>query len=83
MIRYWTSHAEGILESLREDKSLVEQLSPSAFSHPNSPNWQDHSTSKECEMFENAAGGEDELAEMTGSKAHHVIINQPQVCGSC
>lgn len=70
--RYWSSKAEEILGSLDAKKSLVEQLSPAAFSHPWSPNWQDHSTQAECDTFEQVIGGEDALARLTGSKAHHV-----------
>ena len=71
-IRYWSAHAEGILGNLNKHQSLAEQVAPEAFSYPNSPNWQDHSTTEQCEIFEKVAGGETELARMTGSKAHHV-----------
>jgi xylulokinase len=45
---------------------------PNAFSYPYSPNWQDHSTTAECEFIEEQVGGPEELAKITGSKAHHV-----------
>ncbi len=68
---YWSSDAEELLRKLDAKRSLEEQL-PSAFSHPYSPNWQDASTQKECDEFDAALGGPEELAQATGSKAHHV-----------
>jgi xylulokinase len=68
---YWGEKAESLLKSLDSSKSLEEQLS-GAFSHPFSPNWQDASTQKECDEFDAFLGGPEQLAEATGSKAHHV-----------
>jgi xylulokinase len=68
---YWSSDAEELLKKLDAKRSLEEQL-PSAFSHPYSPNWQDASTQKECDEFDAALGSPEELAQATGSKAHHV-----------
>ncbi|KAK4188700.1 putative xylulose kinase [Podospora australis] len=67
---YWSHQAEELLAGLNSDKSLVEQLTP-AFSHPYAPNWQDHSTQHECDKFEEAVGGAERLAQITGSAAHH------------
>jgi xylulokinase len=70
---FWSAASEGILANLKSEKTLVEQLSPGGFSHPWSPNWQDASTQKECDEFDAALeGGEEKLAQVTGSKAHHV-----------
>lgn len=77
---FWSRDAEGLLKSLDPNKSLVEQLEPSAevgerkgaFSHPHSPNWQDASTQKQCDAFDKELGSPEILAEATGSKAHHV-----------
>jgi xylulokinase len=68
---YWSLDAEARLRALEKDKSLEEQLSE-AFSHPFSPNWQDASTQTECDEFDALLGGPEVLAEVTGSKAHHV-----------
>lgn len=43
-----------------------------AFSYPYSPNWQDASTQAECDDFDHEMGSAEDLAEITGSKAHHV-----------
>jgi xylulokinase len=70
--RYWSIKAESILASLDSKAPLVEQLTSEAFTHPWSPNWQDHSTQAECEQFEEATGNAETLARITGSRAHHV-----------
>jgi len=72
---YWSQAADRLLEALDPSKTLVEQLVPSAFSHPWSPNWQDASTRRECDRFNECLGGEEDLAKVTGSRAHHVSLN--------
>ncbi|EDN08167.1 hypothetical protein HCAG_04677 [Histoplasma mississippiense (nom. inval.)] len=67
---YWNSDAEKILAALDAGKGLEEQVAP-ALSHPYSPNWQDASTQRECDQFDEYLGSPAELAEVTGSKAHH------------
>lgn len=76
---FWSQKAEEMLAGLKGDKSLVEQLGDGAngqehgaFSHPHSPNWQDASTQKQCEAFNAFFGSPEELANVTGSSAHHV-----------
>lgn len=68
---YWGQDAERLLNTLDPAKTLQEQLQ-GAFSHPYSPNWQDSSTQKECDEFEEIMGGPEQLALATGSRAHHV-----------
>ena len=68
---YWGDEAESLLKNLDSSKSLQDQL-PAALSHPYSPNWQDSSTQKECDEFDAILGSQENLAQATGSKAHHV-----------
>lgn len=68
---FWSADAESILASLDHGKPLVEQLEKS-LTHPWSPNWQDQSTQKECDAFDAELGGRENLAQATGSGAHHV-----------
>ena len=68
---YWTSEGERALGDMDPAVSIQAQLS-NAFSYPFSPNWQDASTQKECEEFDQELVGEGQLAQETGSKAHHV-----------
>lgn len=70
---YWSQKGEEVLGALETEKSLVEQLKDT-FAHPWSPNWQDASTQAECDAFDRELGGEEKLAEITGSKAHHVSL---------
>jgi hypothetical protein len=77
---FWSKEAESLLASLDADKTLLEQLSneqKSAFAHPHSPNWQDASTQQQCDKFDVELKDPETLAEVTGSKAHHVRIPCP------
>ena len=64
------------LAELSEGKGLMEQLhsseQPVAFTNRFSPNWQDASTQSQCDVFDACLGSSSALAEVTGSKAHHV-----------
>lgn len=68
---YWSKTGEEILGNLDAKDTLVDQLTK-AFAHPFSPNWQDGSTQKECDKYDAELGSAEKLAELTGSKAHHV-----------
>jgi xylulokinase len=69
---FWSLKAETLLAALEPGRSLVEQLGLEAFSHGYSPNWQDATTQSQCEQFDQLLGGPEQLADVTGSKAHHV-----------
>jgi xylulokinase len=84
---FWSHDAENLLRELDAGKSLVEQLEPEskgertgAFSHPFSPNWQDASTQAQCEEFDARLGSPEKLAQITGSKAHHVSLFRLYQC---
>lgn len=70
---YWSKDGVSNLTKLNvKSGELVDQLtSNESFTFPNSPNWQDHSTGKEIEVFELIAGDSGKLAELTGSRAHY------------
>ena len=72
---YWSHEGEQVLGSLDKTKSIYQQLCH-AFSYPFSPNWQDASTQTECNVFDKHLGDAHQLALVTGSKAHHVIVSQ-------
>lgn len=82
---YWSASGEGLLSNLNPRATLVDELAENAFSHALSPNWQDASTQKECDSFDAALGSPDELAQVTGSKAHHVSFRSRQFlsCPGC
>ncbi|KAI1116983.1 xylulose kinase-like protein [Nemania sp. NC0429] len=68
---YWSGDAEAILKGLDPGRSLLEQLDARAFAFEFAPNWQDHSTQRECDDFDGHLGGPQKLADVSGSSAHH------------
>lgn len=69
---YWSSQAESLLEQLNKkpEKDLLHYVSSVAFARQTAPNWQDHSTAKQCQEFEECIGGPEKMAQLTGSRAH-------------
>ncbi|EEH42881.2 xylulokinase [Paracoccidioides brasiliensis Pb18] len=70
---YRNAEAERVLASLDAGEGLEGQVA-TALSHPFSPNWQDASTQRECDEFDEVLGGSGELTEVTRSKAHHIAL---------
>ncbi|KAI2642890.1 xylulose kinase-like protein [Xylaria nigripes] len=68
---YWSSDAEATLRSLDPKRALVEQLDDRVFAYEFAPNWQDGSTQCECDDFDAHLGSGKNLAEVSGSSAHH------------
>ncbi|KIJ65636.1 hypothetical protein HYDPIDRAFT_88220 [Hydnomerulius pinastri MD-312] len=77
---YWSEEAEKALASMDPTRSLAEpgHLAPHAFSLPNAPIWQDSSTTKDCRDLEEAVGGPQVLADLTGSRAYERFTG-PQI----
>lgn len=72
---YWGKEAEKKLNKIKkgdgETEGRLVDILDGAFSLDTSPNWQDHSTGEEIKDFENSVGGSEELASITGSRAHY------------
>ncbi|KAI8385009.1 uncharacterized protein BYT42DRAFT_564400 [Radiomyces spectabilis] len=66
---YWSAKGVEALKNLDPSQPLTEQFS-NAFSRAQSPIWQDASTTKECRALEQFVGGDQALANLTGSKAY-------------
>ncbi|KAM4689628.1 xylulose kinase [Discoglossus pictus] len=66
---YWKRGARGVLQNLSTDLPLHDILK-ACFSLKDSPIWMDSSTTAECRHLEEAVGGPQELANITGSRAY-------------
>lgn len=75
---YWSTEAVSLLAGLDPKQTLTEQLSPRAFSRQKAPIWQDSSTTAECRLLEEALGGPQALADLTGSRAYERFTG-PQI----
>src|SRR5580765_8053751 len=65
---YLNAKASEMLGALDPDRSLVDQVRP-MLSRNEAPIWMDSSTSAECREIEVAVGGDQVLAQRTGSRA--------------
>ncbi|CAJ0911610.1 15979_t:CDS:2 [Entrophospora sp. SA101] len=66
---YWSENSLGILENLNPTEILVSQFI-NAFSIPDSPTWQDSSTTEQCKNLEKLIGGKEILVNLSGSIAY-------------
>ncbi|RWS31213.1 xylulose kinase-like protein [Leptotrombidium deliense] len=66
---YWKKGANEVLKNLDPNKFLHTQLQD-VFSIRESPVWMDSSTTKQCKQLEDAVGGPENLATITGSRAY-------------
>ncbi|EEZ98930.1 xylulose kinase [Tribolium castaneum] len=74
---YWQKGSEKLLSNLNPSEFLHQQLA-SSFTIANSPVWMDSSTSKQCKELEDAVGGPQKLAEITGSRGYERFTG-PQI----
>ena len=75
---YWQTGSNAILKKLDSTQFLHHQLA-STFSVYNSPVWMDSSTGKQCKILEEGIGGQQKLAEITGSRAYERFTGS-QIC---
>ena len=66
---FWRTGAGQMLKNLRPDKFMHDELAH-AFSILDSPIWMDSSTGNQCKILEEAVGGPEALAKITGSRAY-------------
>eukprot|EP00730_Choanoeca_flexa_P005907 TRINITY_DN12048_c0_g1_i1.p1 TRINITY_DN12048_c0_g1~~TRINITY_DN12048_c0_g1_i1.p1 ORF type:complete len:542 (+),score=99.08 TRINITY_DN12048_c0_g1_i1:41-1666(+) len=66
---YWSHDGVKQLSELKPELTLAEQLQ-TAFATADCPIWMDSSTSRQCRELEEAVGGAQALAELTGSSAY-------------
>ncbi|KAJ3089636.1 hypothetical protein HK102_005886 [Quaeritorhiza haematococci] len=74
---YWAKGASKVLASVKPSLPLHEQLKD-VFIVKDSPIWQDSSTAEECRKLENAVGGPENLARITGSAGYERFTG-PQI----
>ncbi|KAF8887311.1 hypothetical protein BD779DRAFT_512986 [Infundibulicybe gibba] len=74
---YWSTAAPGLLR-ISTLPARFSTAGPAAFSTPRAPIWQDASTTAECTELEEAAGGAQALADLTGSRAYERFTG-PQI----
>uniref|UniRef100_A0A6A7G8W2 Xylulose kinase n=1 Tax=Hirondellea gigas TaxID=1518452 RepID=A0A6A7G8W2_9CRUS len=67
---WWKRGAAETLNNLDATRFLHNQLTVSIFSKPNAPVWLDSTTTLQCNNLEEAVGGAQRLADVTGSRAY-------------
>ena len=72
---YWRTGANKILQSLKSSNGFLHSQLANAFSISDSPVWMDSSTKTECEMLEEAVGGAQALANITGKILESVFMS--------
>ena len=72
---YWRTGANKILQSLKSSNGFLHSQLANAFSMSDSPVWMDSSTKTECEMLEEAVGGAQALANITGKILESVFMS--------
>ncbi|MEE6524376.1 hypothetical protein FKM82_023808, partial [Ascaphus truei] len=76
---YWKEGTRELLQNLSAGRPL-HKLLESCFSLQDSPIWMDSSTTAECRYLEEAVGGAQELANLTGSRAYEVRVGYRCYC---
>jgi xylulokinase len=74
---YLTTGAAAVWRQLDPTRAIAEQIAPT-FSREDSPVWMDESTSTQCAAIEDALGGPEATAHLTGSRAYERFTG-PQV----
>lgn len=67
---YWKNGAKAMLAGMSANKGTMKEQLKGAFATPNGPIWMDSSTAAYCERMEELAGGPQNVANISGSRAY-------------